>query len=132
MLLWRELRDLGFPGTPKQVHRWLNPRRMAPARSTPRCRRDPQTQASRPDRCEAGPALPSSRQLAWLLVRPPHVLAAQEQAIVAQVKQDPDVSAAATLVGRFVDLVRGSGVGRKARAPAPASERGSPRPQKAK
>jgi hypothetical protein len=117
MLLWRELRDLGFPGTPKQVHRWLNPRRTAPARSTPRCRRDPQTQASRSDRCEAGPALPSPRQLAWLLVQPPYVLAAGEQATVARVKQDPDVSATATLVGRFVDLVRGSGVGRKARAP---------------
>jgi hypothetical protein len=87
MLLWRELRDLGFPGTPKQVHRWLNPRRTAPARSTPRCRRDPQIQASRSDRCEAGPALPSPRQLAWLLVQPPHVLAAGEQTIVAQVKQ---------------------------------------------
>lgn len=32
-------------------------------------------------------------------------------------EQDSDVSAAATLVGRFVDLIRGSSVGRKARAP---------------
>jgi hypothetical protein len=117
MLLWRELRDLGFPGTPKQVHRWLSPRRTAPARSTPRCRRDPRTQASRPGGHEAGLALPSPRQLAWLLVQPMHALAAVDQATVARVTQDPDVAAAAALVRRFVDLIRGSGVGRKARAP---------------
>ena len=117
MLLWRELRDLGFSGTPKQVHRWLSPRRTAPARSTPHCRRDLQTQAFRPDGCDAGPALPSPRQLAWLLVQPMHALAAADQATVARVKQDPDVSAAVALVGRFVDLIRGSCVGRKARAP---------------
>lgn len=95
MLLWRELRDLGFPGTPKQVHRWLSPRRTAPARSTPCCRRDPRTQASRPGGHEAGPALPAPRQLAWMLVQPMHALAAVDQATVARVKQDPDVAAAA-------------------------------------
>ena len=117
MRLWRELRDLGFSGTQKQVHRWLSLRRTVPARSTPHCRRDPQIPASRPGGRQAGPALPSPRQLAWLLVQPPHVLAAADQATVARVKQDPEVSAVVTLVGRFVDLIRGSSVGRKARAP---------------
>jgi len=51
-------------------------------------------------------------------VQPPHLLAAADQATVARVKQDPDVAAAVALalVGRFVDLIRGSSVGRKARA----------------
>jgi hypothetical protein len=46
-----------------------------------------------------------------------HALAVGDQAIIARVKQDPDVSPAVALVGRFVDLIRGSCVGRKARAP---------------
>ncbi len=36
MELWRELRALGFEGTPKQVHRWLAERRTAPAKTAPR------------------------------------------------------------------------------------------------
>ena len=42
MQLWRELRGLGFPGTAKQVRRWLSERRTQPARTTIgacRCRR---------------------------------------------------------------------------------------------
>src|SRR6059036_696786 len=34
LALWRELRAAGFPGTAKQVHRWLAERRTAPARTT--------------------------------------------------------------------------------------------------
>ena len=33
LALWRELRVAGFPGTAKQVHRWLAERRTAPARA---------------------------------------------------------------------------------------------------
>ena len=36
MQLWRELRELGFPGTSKQVGRWLGERRTRPARTTAR------------------------------------------------------------------------------------------------
>ena len=32
MMLWREIREMGFTGTPRQVHRWLQDRRTAPAR----------------------------------------------------------------------------------------------------
>jgi transposase len=32
--LWRELRDLGYPGTARQAHRWLAARRTAPAKTT--------------------------------------------------------------------------------------------------
>ena len=34
MQLWRELRTLGFPGTKKQVGRWLGERRTHPAKTT--------------------------------------------------------------------------------------------------
>jgi hypothetical protein len=34
MALWREVVALGFPGTPKQVRRWLSERRRQPAKTT--------------------------------------------------------------------------------------------------
>ena len=36
MALWRELQALGFSGTAKQVQRWVQQRRTAPAKNTPR------------------------------------------------------------------------------------------------
>jgi hypothetical protein len=36
MQLWREVRGLGFLGTPKQVRRWLSERRSRPAKTTAR------------------------------------------------------------------------------------------------
>ncbi len=35
MALWREVRDQGFAGTHRQVHRWVAERRTVPARRTP-------------------------------------------------------------------------------------------------
>ncbi|MBV1797545.1 ISL3 family transposase [Siccirubricoccus sp. G192] len=35
MALWRELRDRGFRGTARQVHRWLGPRRTTRSKHTP-------------------------------------------------------------------------------------------------
>lgn len=34
--LWRAIRARGFRGTSRQVHRWLQTRRKAPARTRPR------------------------------------------------------------------------------------------------
>ena len=39
--LWRELQDRGFAGSAKQVRRWLNQRRTAPAPPKPRQPRRP-------------------------------------------------------------------------------------------
>src|ERR1700761_1063794 len=58
-LLWRELRADGFPGTAKQVHRWLAQQRTAPAPSTPRkWRTVPATNAPAPDNSLSALLLP--------------------------------------------------------------------------
>ena len=38
MALWRELRERGYPGTSRQVHRFVAERRTKPTRSGRKCR----------------------------------------------------------------------------------------------
>ncbi len=111
MALWRELRERGYPGTSRQVHRFVAERRTKPTRSGRKTRGEtmpaPETQA-------AEPSLLSARQLAWLLVQPTSALDAVAAAVVARVEQDATASAVADLARRFTALVRASGVGRTA------------------
>ncbi len=111
MALWREIRERGYPGTSRQVHRFVAERRTKPTRSGRKPRGEtmpvPETPA-------AEPSLPSARQLAWLLVQPTSALDAAAAAVVARVEQDATASAVADLARRFTALVRASGVGRTA------------------
>ena len=113
MALWREIRERGDPGTSRQVRRFVAERRTKPTRSG----RKPRDEATpMPDPPPADPALPSARQLAWLLVQPTSVLDAVAAAVVARVEQDATASAVADLARRFTAVVRASGVGRTATA----------------
>jgi hypothetical protein len=58
--------------------------------------------------------LPSPRQLAWLLVQPPAMLAAADAAAVARVEQDDDTAIVAKLARRFTALVRTCSASQKA------------------
>ena len=100
--LWREIRAMGFAGTARQVHRWLQGRRMTPARTTPRAYRG---RGSAPRDGRAG-ALPPPKQLAWALVQPPATRTAAETATVARVEQDAEAARVIALVRRFAALVR--------------------------
>ena len=113
--LWRDIKDLGFPGTAKQVRRWLSRRRSAPAPSGKR-RGDAALLAS-PLLPDAAPVLPSPKQLAWLLVQSPEALRAPQTATLAWIAQDAEVARASALVPRLADLVRSCGIGQK-KAPA--------------
>jgi transposase len=119
LALWRELRAAGFPGTAKQVHRWLAERRTAPAQTTP-----PAWRAGSPAAgpTPAGPgrpaALPSPARLAWLLVQPPAELSAADAAAVTRIEQDREAASIAGLARRFTTLVRGCGAGGKLGADA--------------
>jgi hypothetical protein len=95
LVLWRELRAAGFPGTAKQVHRWLAEHRTAPARNTPRkWRNRPPVTGPAPVGSGRPSALPSSTQLAWLLVQPPAGLSASDAAVVRRVEQDREAGRA--------------------------------------
>src|SRR3954468_10780656 len=114
LALWRELRAAGFPGTAKQVQRWVAEHRTAPAPSTPhrwRTKAPAHTPMSAPQ--DGPPALPSPPQLAWLLVQPPSALSMSDAALVARVEQDPTAAHVARLARRLTALVRGCGVNPK-------------------
>ena len=110
--LWRDVKDLGFPGTAKQVRRWLSRRRSAPAPSGPRRDAAAQPEAASPQPPDATPALPSPKQLAWLLVQSPEALRPPETATLAWIAQDAEVARVSALVPRLAELVRSCGIGR--------------------
>ncbi|MEN3237793.1 hypothetical protein PUR29_30335 [Methylobacterium ajmalii] len=88
--LWREIRERGYPGTSRQVHRFVAERRTRPIRSG-RKARSAKASASKPPGSEA--PLQPARQLAWLLVQPTSVLDESEAAVVSRVEQDDTAQA---------------------------------------
>ncbi|HEY0969364.1 MAG TPA: ISL3 family transposase [Gemmatimonadales bacterium] len=115
MQLWREIRTLGYPGTARQVHRWLQERRREPAAfQSPERRREAAERIARRHESRATahpasvPALPSPTQLAWLVTREPDDLTEDERAVIARVEQDADAARVISLVRRFVAMVRDS------------------------
>ncbi len=104
--LYRELRERGYPGGSRQVHKWVQTQRVTPAKTTPPCRRDlPPVPGQAAASSRASP-----RQLAWLLLQPAAKLDAAQKATVAQIEQDREVRIAGGLARRFTALVRASGV----------------------
>jgi len=77
----------------------------------PQCSRDEAGEKPAEDTANAAPALPSSRQLAWLIVRPRDEISAAERATLARLELDRQAGGVIGLVQRFVALVRKSGVG---------------------
>jgi transposase len=101
--LWRELQDLGFGGTAKQVHRWMSERRAGSAGATIR------SSPSLADLRVASPTPPplaSSKQLSWHLLREPGDLDPEAAAVVARVLQDTEAAKVVDLGRRFCRIVR--------------------------
>jgi transposase len=80
--LWRELQQRGYPGTYRQVSRWVYERRPTPAATTPRkyLKEDKHGQVElnsvRPSTTE--PGLPVTRRLVWLFLLPVEKLDEEE------------------------------------------------------
>jgi len=116
MQLWHALRSRGFPGTVKQIRRWLSERRTRPARTTIR-----RLQTPAPTAQAAPPPLPSPKQLSWHLLREPDDLDAEAAAVVARVLQDDEAAKVVDLGRRFCRIVRsrcGGGLAMPSIAPA--------------
>jgi hypothetical protein len=103
--LWREIRVLGYPGRPQQVRRWLQERRRRHAPTAPHQYR---RALSSPD-ASAPPPLPSPKQLAWLLIRPPDHVPADEAWAVHHLAPDGEAALVIRLVQRFAALLRDRG-----------------------
>jgi transposase len=108
MALWREIRDQGFAGTHRQVHRYVAERRTVPARRTAHkwLSRTGSTGAEAP---RAEP-MASPKQLAWILVQPIKTLPPQAAADLARIQQDTEAARVADLARRFAMLVRACGL----------------------
>ncbi|MDP9371673.1 MAG: ISL3 family transposase [Chloroflexota bacterium] len=104
--LWREIRDRGFPGSPKQVSRWAQARRSMVAPTTPRRYRPQPGTTTAPPPLATG-RRPSARRLAWLLVRAPADLSPGERSLLARLQAAcPNAATAYPLLQEFVRLVR--------------------------
>jgi transposase len=123
MALWREVQGQGYAHGPKVVQKWVAENRTRQAPRTPRkwLQEAPASAASCPAP-DPGPALPSPKQLAWLLVRPATALSLLDAATVRRAEQDKEAAQVASLARRFTALVRRCGVGQPTRPVAPAAE----------
>ncbi|GAB5518599.1 MAG: hypothetical protein RhofKO_08500 [Rhodothermales bacterium] len=111
--LWREIKERGYPGSPRQVIRWARARRTTPAPSTPQKYREQMVLYEHDDLpgnddltneqvgqapCRAGVLLPERRAFAKLLTSKPDTLADEELARLKYVCQDSLVEKAYGLV----------------------------------
>lgn len=120
MALWREVRDQGFAGSHRQVHRFVAEHRTAPARRA--ARKWLGRQAARCPGSDAAPPLPSPKQLAWVLVQPMATLSPHAAVAVMRVEQDQEAAQVASLARRFTALVRRCGLASNVPPPAPCRE----------
>ena len=107
---------LGFAGTAKQVRRWLQAKRTALHKHTPRRWRDvvlPAVTASLPPTRK----LLAPIQLAWLIVKPAETRSAEEAEAIVRTEQDTEAATLVRLVRRFVDRVRDAGITGKRHPP---------------
>ena len=95
------------------VQRWVaeNHTRPAPRTARKRLKGPPATIASSVASDVPpipGPAPPSPKQLAWMLVRPAEALSPADAAAVCWVEQDKEAALVASLARRFTVLIRTS------------------------
>jgi hypothetical protein len=123
MALWREVQGQGYAHGPKMVQKWVAENRTKPARRTPRQWLQEASANAAPGIVSGpGPALPSPKQLAWLLVRPTEALSPPDAAAVRRAEQDKEAAQVASLARRFTALVRGCGIGQPTRLAAPVAD----------
>ena len=123
MVLWREVQGQGYAHGPKVVQKWVAENRTRPAPRTPRKWLPGAPASAAPDSASGpGAALPSPKQLAWLLVRPTAALSPWDAATVKRAEQDAEAARVASLARRFTDLVRGCGTRQPTRPAAPLAD----------
>jgi transposase len=100
MEVWREIQTQGYRGTARQVLQWMHMKRTEPSRLGPKA-----AQTALP-RQRLSHVLPSSQQLAWLMVRDPHFLKLEDQILLRHLQQDLQIQALYALAQRFVLMVK--------------------------
>lgn len=104
MQLWREICLQGYPGTHKQVLRWLQYHRTQPAPSTPHIHLASSIEHRKFISKDVW-RLPSIKQMAWLMTKHPDKLAEYEQLVLIHLCNDPDIAIVYPLAQQFVLMV---------------------------
>jgi transposase len=99
--LWREIQQRRYPGSPRQVLKWMQLHRTSPAPTTPK-----RYLHSVSPRTPSANLLPSSKQIAWLLVREPDRLISEEVAVVEHLQQDAEIAHVYDLAQQFVQMFK--------------------------
>jgi transposase len=100
MQLWREIVQQGYPGSHRQVQRWLQQHRLRPAPNTPK-----QYLKNQPVKKPSRLKLPAIRELSWLIVKDRSNLSAREQIILEHVLQHPTMNQVYELIQQFGRMV---------------------------
>lgn len=98
--LWREIYQQGYSGSNRQVMKWLQLRRTHAAPSTPHS--TPIKKRTPPRKSN----LPSSKQLAWLMVKDVGSFSDNDHILLAHLQQHEQFSAVYAYVHRFIDMVK--------------------------
>ncbi len=107
--LWREIQQEGFPGSKRQVLKWMREQRLTPAPTTPGryvegVREEKRTAVRK--NTGSTTRLPSAKQLAWLFVQEPSTLQKVDAETLSHVRQDAEVARVYEVARTFVDMVR--------------------------
>ena len=100
--LWREIREKGYAGSQRMVMLWAQVRRDPEERHAGR----PRFNQPLPSDTRQTLDLPAASQLGWLLVCQPEKLDAEQQPLLAHIRQHPAVAAAYELAQQCTSLVR--------------------------
>ncbi len=99
--LWREIQSLGYTGSSRPVSKWMHLRRTQTAPTTPKRYTGQTTVASTAPKA----ALPSVKQLAWLMVKAPEKLTGEERLILEHLRQKAELGPVYALAQQFVTMV---------------------------
>lgn len=109
-LLWREIQEMGYPGTRRQVIQWAYERRERPASSTPGkyLVQSPQEQPELSSIKEPPkqPLLPVARRMVWFFLLPGSELEIDDLNLRDQLLKHPVLARACTLALEFQCLIR--------------------------
>ena len=105
--LWREIKERGYPGTHRQVSKWMRLRRTKPAATAPT--KDWPAGRKRLKKASAmAKRVPRSspKKRSWLMVSKPESLGEKDKRLLNCLLQEPQVEAVYRLTQQFVRMVR--------------------------
>jgi transposase len=108
MQLWGEIKEKGYPGTHRQVSKWMGKRRHPRVSMVDNKRTESAIVAANPGSPppSAMAELASPRQLAWLMLREIEQLKEEERELLLHIEQDTQVKKIYSLAQRFIRLVK--------------------------